>query len=236
MIPSGHTAVMASRREPPGSLEFFPTPPWATRALCEHVFPHLGLAADMEFAACWDPACGEGHMFEVLLEYFGGGGWGSDIFDYGRGYRVEDFLDERTVIGSPADGVAPEFIISNPPFRPAAAFVRRALTLAPIVAMLLRTAWIEGVERYETLFRDQPPTLFAPFVERVPMTKGRWDPDASTATSYAWFVWVRGAAPRPPFWIPPGCRKALTLPDDRRRFASQPAAGPLLASVVEWAP
>src|SRR5215831_986364 len=24
---------------------------------------------------------------------------------------------------------------------------------------------------------------------RVPMTKGRWDPEADMATSYAWFVW-----------------------------------------------
>lgn len=232
MIPSGHSSVMASRREPPDSLEFFPTPPWATRALCEHVLPHLGLADDLPFSACWDPACGEGHMVEVLLEYFAGG-WGTDVFDYGCGYRVEDFLDEGTVIGCPESGVGPAFIISNPPFRPAALFVHRALTLAPVVAMLLRTAWLEGVERFETLFRDRPPTLFAPFVERVPMTKGRWDPDASTATAYAWFVWVRGAAPRAPFWIPPGCRRALTRPTDRARFAFIPPAGPLLAMAAE---
>lgn len=224
MIPAGHTAVMASRREPPDSLDFFPTPPWATRALCEHVLPHLDLQRAMSTCACWDPACGEGHMFEVLLEYFGGGGWGSDIFDYGRGYRVEDFLDEGTVIGSPEDGMAPEFIITNPPFRPATAFTLRALTLAPVVAMLLRTVWVEGVERYETLFRDRPPTLLAPFVERVPMTKGRWDPDAGTATSYAWFVWVRGRAPKPVFWIPPGCRQRLTKATDRARFAVRTAA------------
>ena len=53
--------------------------------------------------------------------------------------------------------------------------------------MLVRTQWIEGVERYEKLFRDRPPAIHAPFVERVPMVKGRWDPDATTATSYAWF-------------------------------------------------
>jgi hypothetical protein len=62
--------------------------------------------------------------------------------------------------------------------------------------------------------------LIAPFVERVPMVKGRWDPDASTATCYAWFVWVRDTAPRAPFWIPPGCRTALTRADDRQRFAA----------------
>ena len=27
-------AVMSQRSEPLGSLDFFPTPPWATRALC----------------------------------------------------------------------------------------------------------------------------------------------------------------------------------------------------------
>ena len=41
--------------------------------------------------------------------------------------------------------------------------------------MLVRTQWIEGVSHYERLFRDRPPTLYAPFVERVPMVKGRWD-------------------------------------------------------------
>ena len=31
------SAVMAQRKEPPDSLDFFPTPPWATRALCERL-------------------------------------------------------------------------------------------------------------------------------------------------------------------------------------------------------
>ncbi len=31
MIPAGHTAVMAQRREAPDSLDLFATPPWATR-------------------------------------------------------------------------------------------------------------------------------------------------------------------------------------------------------------
>ena len=49
--------------------------------------------------------------------------------------------------------------------------------------------------------------------------------------SYAWFIWrkfARGATAL--FWIPPGCRAALTLPDDRRRFAAwtlAPTATPL---------
>jgi hypothetical protein len=29
--------------------------------------------------------------------------------------------------------------------------------------MLVRTQWIEGIGRYENLFRDRPPSLYAPF-------------------------------------------------------------------------
>jgi hypothetical protein len=42
--------------------------------------------------------------------------------------------------------------------------------------MLARTEWIDSVGRYEKLFRDWPPPLYAPFVERVRMVKARWDP------------------------------------------------------------
>jgi hypothetical protein len=63
----------------------------------------------------------------------------------------------------------------------------------------------------------------AQFVERVPMTKGRWDPDASTATAYSWFVWSK-LAPAPGetrlVLIPPGRRSALTKSEDRARFAA----------------
>jgi hypothetical protein len=57
------------------------------------------------------------------------------------------------------------------------------------------------------------------------MSKARWDPDGSTATSYAWFVWLRDddgglITPRSPPWIPPGRRETLTKPDDRARFAA----------------
>jgi hypothetical protein len=101
--------------------------------------------------------------------------------------------------------------------------------------MLVRTQWIEGISRYRNLFRDRPPSLYAPFVERVPMVKGRWDPDANTATSYAWFVWAKAVAgPSRVFWIPPGCRQNLTSPADRQKFAAwslTPADAPLLDRV-----
>ena len=68
------------------------------------------------------------------------------------------------------------------------------------------------------------------FSERVPMVKGRWDPDGSTATSYAWFVWHLNRPDDSPTtldWIPPRHRELLTRPDDAARFAAPDVAGSL---------
>jgi hypothetical protein len=223
-IAKGFTAVMGRRREPPAALDYFPTPPWATRALFRHVLPALGIDA---IASVWEPACGEGHMAAVITELARGPVVASDIYSYGYGTAPVDFLHDAPI-------TSPKWIITNPPFSTACEFTLRALDLAGEgVAMLVRTQWIEGVGRYEKLFRDRPPALYAPFVERVPMVKGRWDPHASTATSYAWFVWCKDIAGLPRiYWIPPGCRGALTQDDDRQRFASwslTPADAPLFS-------
>jgi hypothetical protein len=208
----GLTSVMARRREPPDALDYFPTPPWATRALFCHVLPALRSTV---IEKVWEPACGEGHMSAVLSEFAGKQVTASDIYPYGVGVSPHDFLHDDPLI-------EPDWIITNPPFSIACEFTLRALDLASEgVAMLVRTQWVEGATRYERLFRDRPPSVYAPFVERVPMVKGRWDPDASTATSYAWFVWCkRVLGPPRIFWIPPGCRSALTHLDDRGRFAA----------------
>jgi hypothetical protein len=209
---------MNRRLDPIDSLDFFPTPPWATRALLEHVIPDAN-------GNCWEPAAGKGHMAEVLRERFGLV-HASDIHDYGMGYDVGCFVGLLDLARDHAEcPFHPAWIISNPPFNLAWHFAVRALHEAQRgVALLVRSNWAEGVDRYERLFRDNPPTIVAQFCERVPMAKGRWDPDGSTATSYAWFVWDRtDGTKRTSFvWIPPGRRVALEHPDDRRRFAMAP--------------
>jgi hypothetical protein len=65
-------AVMAQRIEAPDSLDFFPTPPFATRALLEHiVIGRLWHREALKSQSCWEPACGLGHMSRPLAEYFG---------------------------------------------------------------------------------------------------------------------------------------------------------------------
>ena len=215
---NGARSVMSSRQEPDDSLDYFPTPPWATRALIERVLLHLGINPGGSTA--WEPACGEGHIAAVLAEYFREV-HSTDIHDYGWGFPPLDFL---AALPEWEHRNGYDWIITNPPFGDKTeAFVLRALDHAQVgVAMLVRLQWLETIGRYERLFRDRPPTLIAFFCERVNLCKGRWDPDGTTATAYIWLVWIKGRAPRAPFWIPPGCRENLSRPDDVERFTAHP--------------
>ncbi|MER8816040.1 SAM-dependent methyltransferase [Mesorhizobium sp. M0965] len=145
-------------------------------------------------------------MDKVLREYFQETS-ASDIYSYGYG-DVADFLRTPYEVGSF------DWVVTNPPFNLAEEFVARSLQIARRgVAILARTVFIESVGRYERLFKPNPPALFAQFVERVPMVKGRLDPKASTATGYAWFVWLADRRTTEVVWIPP-CRKRLEMKSD----------------------
>lgn len=239
--PSGGSAVMAQRVEAPGSLDDFPTPPFATRSLIECVLPLL----DVSLASlnAWEPACNRGLMAMVLAEY-SRRVYCSDVFDYGfrPGRPVGDALaplgiDPPSVgsfVGRGLDVIATPgregdqsnsrapsrdgdvgIICTNPPFRLAGEFFERAIKDAPIVCLLLRTAWLESEERYLEIFRDRPPAIVAVFTERVCMTKGRWEPEGSTATSYAWFCWTRAPVMTTRlYWIPYGQKPRLSRRSD----------------------
>ncbi len=214
---------MAQRIEPPDSFDDFPTLPFATRALAEQVIKPRGLP----FGRAWEPAANRGYMVRPMREYFDSV-HASDVFDYSPEWpkgmpvfgpdgrprddeglqRLCDFLipgsEPLHITRNPVD-----WIWSNPPFRLAEEFIMRAFDLARVgCAMLVRTSFLESVGRYERIFRPMPPTIAAIFVERVPMVKGRIDRKASTATSYSWLVWIKGAKPEPLQWIAP-CRKTL---------------------------
>lgn len=215
------SAVMAQRKEPHDSLDYFPTPPWATRALCEWLFKSAFAARDDD---AWEPACGEGHMARPLGEYFNRV-YASDVHDYGYG-EVIDFLwkHERQA----------HWIITNPPFNLAQQFALSGIERAHAgVALLVRTAWLDGGasadSRFRSLFLPYPPSAILQFCDRVPMVKGRLDKDVSTATAYCWVVWVKHWARGTHFhWLAP-CRKKLERPGD---YPPAPVAenvsGPLL--------
>jgi hypothetical protein len=226
MKPTGAAAVMADRARGEVAadsaamalyrkLGFFPTPPWAARAGGE-------LIARLDPGAwdCWEPACGQGHMAHGLADYFAGV-YATDIHAHGwsgQSGPAVDFLHPAM------DMVAADWIVTNPPFHLAAAFVEAGLRRARRgVAVLCRLSFLEAGARYPLFFGETPLSVFAPFYERPAMHLGRWDPKGSTATGYAWFVWVKpetgwdfeGARIAP---IPPATRRRLTRPGDALLF------------------
>lgn len=195
-------AVMARRQEPLNSLDDFPTPPWATRALMEKVL-HKHVVKEM---SCREPACGRGYMSKVLKEYFKEV-LSSDVAEYGYGLE-QDFLANHTCKKT-------DWLITNPPFKLAEEFVAKGLnSTTQGLAVLVRTMFLEGVGRHNRLFSKNPPSYVAQFSERVPIIKGRIDPKASSATGYAWIVWDKSKCDETKvIWIPP-CRKTLEKNSD----------------------
>lgn len=195
------------------SLDWFASPPWATRAGIE-----VARQVDACFGAgmIWEPACGDGIMAKVLADEVGPERViATDIEPQGYGQR-QDFLGE-------ADhryGV--RWIFTNPPFANAAEFVERGLGIAKVgVAILCRVAFLESASRHELNLRHL--TDFAIFTERVPMQLGPWNPRCSTATAYAWLIYQkagRGEYIRGHL-IEPGTRARLTMSDDIRRFCPE---------------
>lgn len=228
-IPRGSSAVMAMRA--PAALEelslarklhYFPTPPWAYRALIHEVLsrPSVGLIEPAH--TVWEPACGGGHGAIPLAETQQV--FATDVHDWGFGdLRNVDFTM------APAD-VAPfpiDWVITNPPFKMAEQFVLRALEIVRVgVAMLVRVQWLEGEDRYRSIWNaagDAKPLLVCPFAERVPMIEAAWDPEASSATAYAWVIWTIGGKGDADAWrrpevlhIPPGMELRYTTVDDER--------------------
>ena len=200
------TAVMQRRSEPHDSLDDFPTPPWATRALCEWLKSGEAGRLELEGMSVREPAANRGHMVKPLSEYFGQVE-ASDVHDYGVGYRVEDYLFGQV----PADV---DFTITNPPFRLAQQFIERmAMTSNEGFAVLVRAAFLEGIGRYRSLYSVNPPSAVLQFTERVVIHKGKLSEKGSTATAYAWLVWLEGEPATKLHWIPP-CRKRLERSKD----------------------
>lgn len=224
MTAPGNTsaAVRQQRHEAHDSLDDFPTPPWATRALCEWI-RFQGLLPPM--ASAEDPAANRGHLHKVLAEYFAEAR-GADVFDYGTGFPLRDYL-----LGPPPPDVT--WMVTNPPFKLAEAFIHRGLSHARHVAVFVRSAFCEGEGRHARLFAANPPSFELQFSERVVLWKGLClDPDVpvtrwnekrrefvtekpTSATAYSWMIWGAGKPGRTlKEWIAPGTRARLTRPGD----------------------
>ena len=133
-----------------------------------------------------EPACGEGHVSEVL-KAAGYRVTSRDLIDRGYG-EVADFLsiENQEWHGD---------IVTNPPYKYAQEFVEKALRIIPEgrkVCMFLKLTFLEGQNR-RNLFRNYPPRRVWVSSARLKCAmNGDFDSIGSSATAYAWFVWEKG--------------------------------------------
>ena len=137
----------------------------------------------------WEPACGEGHISEVLKNH-GHFVYSTDLIDRGYGYGGKDFL--QITVKNTLD------IITNPPYKYAKEFVEHALDISEDgtkVAMFLKVQFLEGKER-KKLFEKYPPKVIYVASGRLLCAKNgefqRMKEGGGSAVAYAWFVWEKG--------------------------------------------
>ena len=145
---------------------------------------HALLAEESLQGGVWEPASGRGAIVRVLR----GAGHrviATDLIDYGFPDATAgvDFLQQC----SAPEGVTT--ILTNPPFKHAPEFVRRALSLAPRVIMLLRLLFLETQNRRDILEGGRLARVYV-FRNRVQTHRDDWEGEKqSTPLALAWYVW-----------------------------------------------
>lgn len=162
--------------------DFYATEPKAVELLLEkEEFNHYVL----------EPACGKGHITEVLLKH----GYATVSFDIvDRGYNgiQKDFFTLQKWDGD---------IITNPPYKDALKFVRHALEIVnggAKIAMFLRLQFLEGKERGK-FFLENPPKKIYVASGRLNVAKnGEFEKyKKANAMAFAWYIWKKGYGGKP---------------------------------------
>ena len=158
--------------------DLYETPPESTRAL---------LRAEKLPPVIWEPACGRGAIVRVLRGAHQV--YATDLVDYDSPDQDQfgwDFLMETQL------PIGVQAIVSNPPYKNAADFIRKALELCPKVIMLLRLAFLESSGRSDILDGGSLARVHV-FRNRLPMLhRDGWKgPKATNTMAFAWFVWDR---------------------------------------------
>ena len=173
-LSAGHrVSGVAIDRENREKDDFYPTPTDAVEAL---------LRVEKFEGAVWECACGDGAISRILQD----AGYevvSTDLVDRGYGQPCVDFLMEPTAL-------APN-IVTNPPFKNVAAFLRQAMHLSTgKVAMLLRLACLEGQDRRK-IYEASPLARVWVFSRRLTIHRaGIENPESSGGMlAFAWFVW-----------------------------------------------
>lgn len=162
--------------------DYYATPPQSTQALLD-VLELKGTILE--------PACGEGHISEVLKKNYPGSEIVStDLVDRRYGVGGIDFLEKeynRTF----------DNVITNPPFEYMREFVEKSLEISTDkVIMFGKIQFLEGQRRKEFLKNSPLKYVYVFSTRQNPMRNGspvdengkKW----SSTMCFAWYVWEQG--------------------------------------------
>jgi len=155
------------------ALDFYSTPPDVTRALMQWL--------DLPPSIIWEPACGDGIMVDVI-ESFGHTVLRSDIREIPHGMSNVDFLETQM----PCDA-----IITNPPFALSAKFIEHAVSIAPVVALLLKSQFWHAQKR-TPLFRKTNPSAVLALNWRPDFLFG--EKGGAPTMDLLWTIWDKSKA------------------------------------------
>jgi len=181
------SAAVTQQRKNKDRVDFYPTPPSTTRLFLdwlEQRYNHLSVKT------CWEPAAGNLDMSKELEKTFGHV-YSSDYHDPAElGLDRIDFADQLL-----SKRARHDWIITNPPFSLAAEFIHNGLRYSDNgCAMLVRIAFLEGLKRYNTIFKERQPTDVCVYVKRQSMSYGKVDEKRPSAMCFAWVVWDKNRA------------------------------------------
>lgn len=194
---TGSNMPTTKRQVDTNGPDFYPTPAWATHALMD--VEHFD-------GSIWEPACGDGSMARVIEQYTIDSLLATDLYDRCYGRANIDFLKQTHRVDN---------IITNPPFHLAEDFVHAAWRCTnKKFAFLLRLAFLESAQRYNTIYSKYPPSRVHVFTERITFYPGGVQTGGSGTTAYAWFVWDKSVAvdelthlqQTELYWIAPGMK------------------------------
>lgn len=162
--------IGGGKKEDRSDNDFYPTPWEVTESLMQF----------LKLPPCkiWEPACGNGAMSEVLIKH-SHTVTSSDLRMSGYGLGNMNFLYTTEYVGFDA-------VITNPPFNLAEEFIRKSLSIAPIVAMVLKSQYWHAKKRYD-LFTKFPPAYILPMTWRPDFMNG-----GSPTMDCIWTVWIEG--------------------------------------------
>ena len=155
--------------------DYYSTDPLAVRLLDKHNL----LDTDVPY---WETAVGGGRLSKELKRLGYNVTKETDLFDRGYGDSGIDFFKCNEVFQGN--------LITNPPYSFINDWIVHSINLASNKSYIFcRIQTIETINRYERIYKNNPPVLICPFVKRIKCYRNDSKTAQPSAVCYAWFIW-----------------------------------------------